>query len=52
MQAYPDAAGGVDILVSCLDEPTGVAAELLVNLHNALAQRYGIGVAYQAVIPE
>lgn len=50
VQAYPDATRGVDILFSCLNEPTG-SAELLVNLHNVLTQRYGINVAYQAVIP-
>ena len=49
-QAYPEAKDGVDFLVSCIDEPTGETAQLLVSLHNQLAERYGIGVYYQAVV--
>lgn len=52
VQMYPEAAQGVDILLACMDEPTGDTAELLVSLHNQFAQRYGIGVYYKPVFAD
>jgi hypothetical protein len=45
---YPDAGNGIDIVVVCLDEPHGRAAELLLAAREGLQKR-GIGCYYQAV---
>lgn len=48
-QQYPSAANGIDILVVCIDEPTGEAAELLLLAREGLAQR-GISLYYQPAL--
>jgi hypothetical protein len=50
LKAYPESAQGVDFLVSCIDEPTGNTAQLLLSLHNQFAERYSIGVYFQPAI--
>ncbi len=51
VQSYPDAAHGVDILISRMDEPVDGAKTLLTQIHDLFAERYGIGAFYQAVFP-
>ena len=50
-QAYPSAAGGVDFLISCLDDPVGDADRLVVSLRNTLVSQFGIGLFFLSSFP-